>query len=85
MHDSVALQRYLQRHTETGLPRHSFAQSSLASCGGDSHLQGITGLAGDIDTHARGQRSHAGHSCAESPRHVTADTQANAELRTALQ
>jgi hypothetical protein len=26
MHDSVALQRYLQRHTETGLPRHSFAQ-----------------------------------------------------------
>lgn len=26
MHDSVALQRYLQRHTETDLPRHRFAQ-----------------------------------------------------------
>ena len=26
MHDSVALQRYLQRHIETNLPRHSFAQ-----------------------------------------------------------
>jgi hypothetical protein len=25
MHDSVALQRYLQRHTEMDLPRHSFA------------------------------------------------------------
>ena len=26
MHHSVALQRYLQRHTEAGLPSHSFAQ-----------------------------------------------------------
>ena len=27
MRDAVALQRYLQRHTETGLPAHSFTQS----------------------------------------------------------
>jgi hypothetical protein len=27
MRDSVALQRYLQRHTETGLPSHGFTQS----------------------------------------------------------
>ena len=84
MRAGLALQRYLQRHIERGLPQSPQPRRSLAAGPGDPRLPGGSDAAAAPATPARRERTSAGDPGAEPTGLRSLTLMANSELREAV-